>query len=321
MKKILFFAFSLLLLFGCTERNFFPSQKIPKYNAHEHIESSKEIPKLLEAMDRAGIRTTILLGSPHETIFNGSGFTDYKKNNDEIVHIIKKYPERFIFFPTLGPENNSVELLSDYIRKGAKGLKLYNGHSLFYPVIGPLNRSELMSVYAYAEKNKIPIIYHVNSGNSFIYDEFIAVLDKFPNLTVNCPHFCLSSTNTARFELLMNEHQNLYIDISFGFFAEDGLKRISKNPKKYRNLVIKYQDRIMFGTDVVVTSHKRKTADWIYNLTKCYMDMLSKDKYSCNVSPDFSGNFNGLSLDKEVLDKIYYYNAVRFLGTNSTKNS
>jgi len=46
---------------------------IPKYNIHEHIESFKQIGALLKAMDRAGIQTTVLLGSPKETIFSGTG--------------------------------------------------------------------------------------------------------------------------------------------------------------------------------------------------------------------------------------------------------
>jgi predicted TIM-barrel fold metal-dependent hydrolase len=313
VKKFKLIFFLLLILFSLIYLNN-KNTKIIKYNLHEHIESFEQAPLIINSMEKLGIKKTVLVGSPKETIFAGEGFSEYQKNNQEILEIIEKYPEKFLFFPTVGIEENIVEKIDAYIKKGAKGIKLYNGHyASFYNLIGPLNRSELMPLYDYAERNKIPIIYHVNVGIPVILNEFEQVMEAYPKLIVNCPHFCLSSINTERFEYLMDKYPNLYTDISFGFFVEDGLERISKNPGKYRNLINKYSKRIMFATDMVVTGNKRKTNEWVHNLTKCYIEMLEKEEYYCNVNPDFSGKFNGLNLDKNVLEDIYQNSAENFL--------
>ncbi|MBT5262832.1 MAG: amidohydrolase family protein [Candidatus Magasanikbacteria bacterium] len=285
------------------------------YNMHEHIQSKKQLPKFLEAMDNMDIGKTVLVGSPKETIYGGTGFTKYKRNNDVVLEIAKTYPDRFIFFPTVGIEENAIDIVKEYIKKGGKGIKLYNGHyDSFYKTMGPLNRKELLPVYAYAEKNNLPIIFHTNPYHENIKNEFIDILTKYPNLKINCPHFCLSSINTTRFEALMDAHPNLYTDISFGSFAEDGLKRISKDPEKFKKLINKYPDRFLFGSDTVITDNKRKTVQWYTSLIGCYKDLLEKDTYTCAVEPDFTETFSGLALDEEIRKKIYTTNAQTFLG-------
>ncbi|MBT4941870.1 MAG: hypothetical protein HON29_02430 [Candidatus Magasanikbacteria bacterium] len=90
------------------------------YNMHEHIQSKKQLPKFLEAMDNMDIGKTVLVGSPKETIYGGTGFTKYKRNNDVVLEIAKTYPDRFIFFPTVGIEENAIDIVKEYIKKGGK---------------------------------------------------------------------------------------------------------------------------------------------------------------------------------------------------------
>jgi len=79
---------------------------------------------------------------------------------------------------------------------------------------------------------------------------------------------------------------------------------------KVRNFFVKYQDRIMYGTDMetwdtVSTAETRQKAhevwmrDWIY--------FTSEDSLA---APAVNGKFKGLRLPREVVDKIYYRNAV-----------
>jgi predicted TIM-barrel fold metal-dependent hydrolase len=79
-----------------------------------------------------------------------------------------------------------------------------------------------------------------------------------------------------------------------------------------RNFCIKYQDRLLYGTDLssgensdpAVTAediHKTWMADWKYFTTG--------EKMTSNA---FRGEFRGLHLPKEVVDKIYSKNAAKW---------
>jgi len=167
-----------------------------------------------------------------------------------------------------------------------------------------------MPVYQFCEETGLPILFHVNAG--YFQAEFENILQKFPKLKIICPHFCLSTIATERFEYLMDKYPNLYTDASFGLidFLKDGLLRISKNPEKYRKLIEKYQDRILFGTDMVVTSADYKTSDWLAMVTRAYRDCLEKETYTFFAIEGMS--LRGLHLDRKILEKIYYKNFERF---------
>jgi predicted TIM-barrel fold metal-dependent hydrolase len=278
-------------------------------NVHEHLESFEVgETKLLPVMNQTGIKKTVLLGSPEATLYTGrKGFSGQDANNQEIVALAKAYPERFLALCTINPaDEDKLAKFQECMSNGALGLKLYSGHSIFYEL--PLNESSMYPIFEYSARNRIPVLWHVNAGKPKYMAEFEAVLKDFPNMTVICPHFCLSSINISRLNYLLSTYPNLYTDVSFGAFAGDGLKRVSKNTTKYASFIKKYKDRFMFGTDMVVTSAKRKTVEWLSNLTMCYRNMIEKDTYSCRVAGEIDKQFNGLGLDEETLKKVYQQN-------------
>jgi len=83
----------------------------------------------------------------------------------------------------------------------------------------------------------------------------------------------------------------------------------AKDWEKTRNFFIKYQDRILYATDNVQepkgdtegfkkAAHDKWMSDWKFLVTDSTMKV-----------PDLDVPTKGLSLPKEVLDKIYYENA------------
>ena len=110
----------------------------------------------------------------------------------------------------------------------------------------------------------------------------------------------------------MDTYPHLYTDMSFGFtdFLTAALRRFSRNPEKYRRLILKYQDRIFFGTDMVVTNAPYKTVDWLTQASRVYRDLLEKKEYSFFAIPNET--LKGLYLDGKVLRKIYRTNFERF---------
>ncbi len=293
-------------------------QEFQILNAHEHIQSIQEVPRFLEAMKQNGIVKTVILGSSDATfILGGKGFKGWEENNLEIIRIANEHPDQFLAFPTLDSKDPAkLQKLQSYLQKSARGLKLYSGNKLFHNQ--PLDAPSMFEVYAYCEKQNVPIMFHVNAG--YFQNEFENVLKRFPGLKVICPHFCLSTIKSERFEYLMDTYPHLYTDASFGYmdFLTAGLRRFSKNPEKYRALVTKYQDRILFGTDMVVTSAEGKTADWLSQVARAYRDVLEKEQYTFFILP--GETLRGLHLDRKILQKIYHDNFIRFFSSAPQSN-
>src|SRR3989338_9686742 len=327
--KHLWIIIILIFLVGCRTAGQTQDQGTPPpktfpykiYSVHEQVSGMDQVPRVLDAMDKAGISTMVLLGSPEATFIYVEGFQNHHDNNNQIMRIMHDFPGRFIAFPTIDPRNTS-ELLAfqSYMNDGGTGLRLFSGQwAWFYRYIGPVNRTELNPVFDYASDRNIPVMYNMNPGEGTLQAEFEDVLQRYPDVKFVCPHFCLSSINSTRFEYLMDTYPNLYTDISFGHFFEDGLKRISRNTTKFHYLFDKYQNRIMFGADMVITPNTGNSSEWIYNLTMCYRHMLEEKQYNCTVKIGkvfnvSARNLHGLALNDTMLKKIYHDNPEAWMG-------
>jgi len=300
-------------------------------NAHEHVQSFSNIPLLLKVMEDCQMEKMILLGTSKYTFYLNPkyGFSEYDKNNEEIINISKKYPDKFIALCTIDPrDEDKLEKLKKFIVAGAKGLKLYNGHGYFYDNFFhlPLDNPGMMEVYQYCEEQGIPILYHINSGR--FLDQMEIILQAFPDLVVIAPHFILTSSNLTILSRLLDTYPNLYTDISFGHpdFQVAGFKRISYNAVAFREFMQKYRDRINFGTDIVITTYRAKSRNYIDDVTLSYFDMLEKKEFTLPDSiykmmskkareqTDLNTVYKGLHLDDETLIMIYHDNAERIFG-------
>ena len=300
-------------------------------NAHEHVQSSRNLPILLKVMEDCQIEKMIMLGTSKYTFYLNPqyGFTEYDKNNEEIINISKQYPDKFIALCTINPhDEDKLEKLKKFMAAGAKGLKLYNGHGFFYDNFFrlPLDDPGMMEVYRYCEEKGIPILYHINSGR--FLRQFENILQNFPNLTIIAPHFILTSRNLSRLGRLLDSYPNLYTDVSFGHpdFQVAGFKRISQNAEVFKKFMKKYKNRILFGTDIVITSYRAKSRSYIDEVILSYFDMLEKEEFTLpdsiykmmskkareNTDPETV--YKGLNLDDVTLRMIYHDNAERIFG-------
>ena len=326
---------------------------------HEHIQSLEKAHELKNVMDRIGIEKTVLLPSPWQTLtLNGSkSFTRHEENMDEILKIAETYPESFVPLCTVSPmDSNALEIFRSCHERGGKGLKLYNGHSYYYDIFKTaLDSTRMKPIYAYAERNNLPILYHINLKK--YGDELENILKEFPDLVINVPHYMVSSIEIDEVKRMFDTYPNLYTDISFGspqFFAA-GFRRISRNIEKYRDFFREYPDRILFGTDMVLTDIETKDEEFMKATLQCYRDLLEKKKFTCEPVKNYykdemeknrsmaedcltqdskfckSKNeklksytrwyeevkvLNGLNLNAGILKKVYSENPERWLGAN-----
>ena len=78
-----------------------------------------------------------------------------------------------------------------------------------------------------------------------------------------------------------------------------------------RDFIIKYQDRIIYGTDVIDDGAKpgSEVASRLEALWDFHWRFFSGDQDM--TAPEFTGSFQGLDLHKDVLVKIFYSNAAK----------
>ncbi len=133
------------------------------------------------------------------------------------------------------------------------------------------------------------------------------MLAKHPNLKVVGCHLGSLEWDVDELAKRLDKYPNFAVDIS---------ARIAhfqyQDREKVKNFLIKYQDRILYGTDIVITENRKMediktqfinswTADWKYFTTDQEL-----------TSNDLNFPFKGLKLDTKVLKKIYYENALKW---------
>ncbi len=135
------------------------------------------------------------------------------------------------------------------------------------------------------------------------------LLRMYPKLKVIGAHLASLEWSIDELAKRLDEFPNLNADLSarIGHLQYQSLT----NPKGVRDFLVKYQDRILYGTDVGIspsdTNYKGITA----GLRKRWMEQwlyLATDS-SVAVKNLGSKEVKGLKLPREVIDKIYFKNA------------
>lgn len=135
------------------------------------------------------------------------------------------------------------------------------------------------------------------------------LLEKYPDLKFVGAHLGSLEWSLDELAKRLDRFPNMRVDLS----RITNLQLHTLNDRqKTRNFFIKYQDRLVYGTDKAINPGTDPTAlsksihdawirDWIF--------FVSDDQISL---PGF-GTLNGLKLPADVIDKIYYNNAKDWL--------
>lgn len=136
------------------------------------------------------------------------------------------------------------------------------------------------------------------------------LLEKHPDLTFIGCHLGSLEWNVDSLALRLDKFKNMAVDISARISHLQ--YQSASDCDRVRDFILKYQDRLLYGTDIgyngsgnkdnfMKRTHETWYDDWKYFTTD---EEMTSDK--------FGGSFKGLKLPKEVVDKIYYGNAVRW---------
>lgn len=136
------------------------------------------------------------------------------------------------------------------------------------------------------------------------------MLEKHPDLTFMGAHLGSLEWSLDELAKRLDKFPNMYVDLT----RMSNLELHTFNDRqKTRAFFIKYQDRLIYGTDSSIDSstnpselkkeiHDRWASEWKFYVTD---GKINLEKF---------GELKGLKLPTDVVDKIYSKNAIRLLG-------
>ena len=320
----------------------------PAIDIHFHLESlPPDITpeRLVAAMDATGIaKLTNLGGLPGMFEKFATTFRD-------------KYPDRFILFvkPELaaiaheGGIAEQVEFMRKAARMGAQGMKFNKSLGLGHrDATGKLIRVDdprLDPIWEEAARLGFPTVLHIADNIAFFqkpdihnerytelvqnpqwsyyglpgyptYEELMkereTLLQRHPNTIIIGAHMGCNEDDLAYVGYMLDKYPNYYVDMS------SVVQGLGRQPIHSRAFFIKYQDRILFGSDggfEMANTGDGWTGERFY---RAYEEFLETDNEYikiplADITHQGYWRVYGLNLPPEVLEKIYVRNAEKLI--------
>jgi predicted TIM-barrel fold metal-dependent hydrolase len=351
----LVFAVSLLATsWTCGEE---PQPFATKYrviNVHRHCDAPDEraLEAELEVMDRVGIDVMVNL------LMDGGWTTE---NLPAWMELKKKHPDRVVVFGYMDWSKAKQPGFSEYLvqevraqhRLGVQGIKVWKDLGMYLKdADGKLLKADdpqLAPFWAACGKLGLPVLYHCadpkeywhpRTYNSFHYkmpdranhyedqnmpswEELIrqrdAVLANHPDLVMIGAHMGSQCFDLAQLGETLDKYPNFHVECAARLRI---LGRL--NPRAVRDFLIKYQDRVMFGTDRTVLGDvdlddKNAVRRWKDKDTAFegrYLEYFETDRTDI-IEPYGHEQawlrLAGVKLPPQVLEKFYHANAERLI--------
>jgi uncharacterized protein len=307
--------------------------KFPVIDIHNHLRNHDMTEQYLENMDETGVWKVVSL--------DGRSVDDFYQVHLERLHGVSK--ERFIVFftpdfskidePNFG--ENEAQKLERAVGAGCRGLKIFKSLGLTLKdstgEVVPVDDPRIDPIWAKCGELGIPVIMHVSDPKAFFtpvdrynerYDELGAhpqwsfygdeypgkeeilnqrnrVFERHPDTTFIATHMANLPEELGRVSMWLEKYPNMYVDINAR------ISELGRQPYTARKFMIKYQDRILFGTD----TPPRVDAYRVY-----YRFLETDDEYIDSApSHHRQGRWMiyGIFLPDEVLEKIYNKNSLK----------
>lgn len=317
-----------------------PRAKFPVIDVHTHTNDARGIgdrvdPKEMVArMDRLNIKTVVIL--------TGGWGEDLQKIIDTMV---KPYPGRFMVFTMIDwskiddPNFSQlmVQQIDDSVKRGARGLKILKELGLGVRDktgnLIPVDDARLDPVWGECGRLGIPVFIHVADPEAFFrpidatnerYEELI----EHPDWSFYGPQFPTMQELMAQRDRMFAKHpRTTFVALHFGSwpenldFVEQTLDKfpnvmietgaregeLGRQPRRTRALIMKYPERVMFGTD-------EGASEAMYR--NYFRWLETEDEYFPYAQYPAQGRWMiyGLGLPDDVLEKVYHGNAEKLFG-------
>ncbi|MEP6734058.1 MAG: amidohydrolase family protein [Chryseolinea sp.] len=315
--------------------------KFPVIDIHNHLGELENMKHYLAQMDSARVWIAISL--------DGLSKKDFYKEHLKASQALA--PQRLLVFfapewekidePNFGI--NEAKRLHEAYKAGVRGVKVFKSLGLTVKdkkgKVVPVDDPRLDPIWAKCGELHIPVMIHVSDPKAFFtpvdshnerYDElaehpewaFVGdkypgkeeildqrnrVLAKHPNTIFIGAHMGNLPEDLGRVALWLDQYPNFYVDI------DARINELGRQPYTTRKFMIRYQDRVLFGTD--------KSPDAASY--RVYYRFLETDDEYFDTEPANGQQgrwmIYGLYLPDEVLEKVYNKNALRILKMHEGK--
>jgi len=317
-----------------------PKAAFPVIDVHNHLGDGRKAAAIIEEMDAANIRTVVNL--------DGLWGDELKAR---LERLDKAYPGRFLTYALIDfkgiddgdwSERTARQLEADF-KAGAKGLKFHKSLGLTVRYkdgrLMPIDDPKLDPIWETCAGYGRPVMIHTSDPAAFFTpldrfserwhelnehpgwlfadpkfprrDELLAqrnrAIAKHPKTTFVGAHCGNNPEDLATVASWLDKYPNFYVDI------DARINELGRQPYSARRFLIKYQDRIMFGTD----TFPNREAYRMY-----FRFLETDDEYFDSAGGHHRQGFwmiYGVFLPKEVLEKIYYKNAERIVLTDAVR--
>ncbi|NVM03446.1 MAG: amidohydrolase family protein [Candidatus Helarchaeota archaeon] len=316
--------------------------KFPAIDAHNHlrsvVNSGADVSELVKIMDECNVKAVVNLDG---------GFGE---NLDKHLKVLKEpYPDRFIVYAWIewnkvnepGFSEYSAKQLEEAVKKGVQGLKIFKPLGLgIKDEDGSYLRVDTPKLDAVWEKCGelgIPVTIHVADPVAFFtpldrFNERLEELIEHPDWMFNKPEFYSHDELIEQRNNVIRKHKNtVFVGAHVGNYPENlqkvaeyldeypnfnvdicaRLSELGRQPYSTRKFIIKYADRVLFGTD---GSDAGPINAEMYHVHWRFLE-TDDEYFDVEKSHHLQGRWRvyGVYLPDEVLEKIYYLNAKRLI--------
>jgi hypothetical protein len=291
-------------------------KKIPIIDCHMHLTDIRDIHLLLNVVShadfhRAAVVCTI---SKHRINFNPEGL---------VLKVL--HPEMFFIFGALdyfsllkGKTScpSLPEQVDNIIKIGFDGVKMVEGRSGYRKLLNTRFDSDYYDgFFKRLEETGFPLLLHAEKQQ---YEEIVNVLDQHKDLRVVLAHFFFLSKNIDAASQFLKEYKTVHLDLCVGLRQ---YYDFSANREAWRDFFIKYQDRILFGTDTASTRSVKEAVDVVWR-TRMFLETCTEFHVPKEIDKSLDGHVirvRGLDLPTGSLEKIYSGNFRKLAGYRPRK--
>lgn len=232
-----------------------------------------------------------------------------------------------------------TNLIRKYHAMGFDGIKILEGKITTYrDVKMQINDRRFDGFYQYAEEHRLPIVMHLGDPAHFwdpskatpyaisrgwVYTEdepslemlrswVDDILARFPKLTLILAHFYFMGDELTRAAKLLDTYDNVHFDLTPGGEMFVGF---SKNPMEARAFFEKYQNRLLYGSDMYNAFDSPEKADAEMAGPRVFQVRSCIEKTEGFMAPNLSDEpLHAFGFSKEIHSKIYRENMIRLYG-------
>lgn len=266
--------------------------------------------------------------------------------NQQAILLKTLYPGNFYsyagfdYYMPEGKKQKDIELQArQYLDMGFDGIKMVELKPMIYKQLGNpvLSSEKYEGMWKFMEETGAPVLFHMGDPETYwdasrctklamdsgwfcgdgtyppledFYANIERVLDKHPKLNISLAHFYFLSDQIERAGKTLDKYPYVRFDITPG---REMYENFSKRPDEWRDFFIRYQDRILYGTDNGWGGTDDPNEKW--GLAELNSAVQHRFLQTDDEFEGYGFTIRGLNLPQKVLEKIYYKNFEKMAGS------